>query len=107
MRYDLPPLKYAYEALEPVFTAEMLALHHGKHHAAYVNKLNELLQKLDYSAPENIDNFIADGHYSRIPEPHRDAVRFNAGGHANHTFFWDILKPYEKIMNISPKIWKK
>jgi Fe-Mn family superoxide dismutase len=94
MHYDLPPLKYAYDALEPVFTAEMLMIHHSKHHAAYVNKLNELLQKLDYSAPENIDDFIADGHYSRVPEPYREAVRFNAGGHANHAFFWNILKPH-------------
>jgi Fe-Mn family superoxide dismutase len=92
MHYYLPSLRYTYAALEPVFTAEMLELHHSKHHAAYVNKLNELLQKLEYSAPENIDDFIADGHYSRVPEPYRDAVRFNAGGHANHTFFWNILK---------------
>jgi Fe-Mn family superoxide dismutase len=93
MQYNLPPLKYTYDALEPVFTAEMLELHHGKHHAAYVNKLNELLQKLNYLAPENIDDFIVDGHYAHVPEPYCDAVRFNAGGHANHTFFWNILKP--------------
>ena len=67
MQYDLPPLKYAHDALEPAFTAEMLELHHGKHHAAYVNKLNELLQKLDYPDPKNIDDFIADGHYSQVP----------------------------------------
>jgi Fe-Mn family superoxide dismutase len=103
MRYSLPPLKYAYDALEPVFTAEMLALHHGKHHAAYVDKLNELLQNLDCPAPENIDNFIADGHYSRAPELHRDAVRFNAGGHVNHTFFWNILKPCGETNNYLPE----
>jgi Fe-Mn family superoxide dismutase len=107
MRYDLPPLKYAYNALEPVFTAEMLELHHGKHHAAYVNKLNELLQKLDYSAPENIDDFITDGHYSRVPEPYRDMVRFNAGGHANHTFLGNILNPCGIMSNHLPEDLEK
>jgi Fe-Mn family superoxide dismutase len=103
MGYNLPPLKYAYDALEPVFTAEMLELHHRKHHGAYVNKLNELLQSLGYSAPESINDFIADGHYSRVPESYRDRVRFNGGGHANHTFFWNILKPCGEESEHLPK----
>jgi Fe-Mn family superoxide dismutase len=107
MRYNLSPLKYAYDALEPVFTAEMLALHHLKHHASYVNKLNELLGSLSCFAPESIDDFIADDHYSRVSEAHRDAVRFNGGGHANHTFFWNILKPCGKDNEHLPKDLEK
>jgi Fe-Mn family superoxide dismutase len=94
MLYNLPPLKYSYDALEPIFSAEMLEIHHGKHHAAYVNKLNELLQNAPYAVPENIYNFIDAIPYASIAKDLHQAVRFNAGGHANHTFFWNILKPY-------------
>ncbi|MDR3317308.1 MAG: superoxide dismutase [Puniceicoccales bacterium] len=93
-QYTLPNLQYSYDALEPVFTGEMMELHHSKHHGAYVNKLNELLQILNYSAPKDINDFI--GSYSNVPEKYRDLIRFYGGGHANHTFFWNILKPYEQ-----------
>jgi Fe-Mn family superoxide dismutase len=96
MSYSLPQLKYSYDALKPVFTAEMMELHYAKHHATYVNRLNELLQKLDYLGPENIDDFILSISHSGIPREYHELARFHGGGHANHTFFWNILKPYEE-----------
>ncbi|MDR2200532.1 MAG: superoxide dismutase [Puniceicoccales bacterium] len=95
MQYSLPRLKYAYGALEPVFSAEMVELHYGKHHNAYVDKLNGLIQSLDYSVPRNINDLISGLKYSSLPEEYRDLVRFHAGGHANHSFLWSVLKPYD------------
>lgn len=92
-KYRLPELPYTYGDLEPVFTAEMVELHYSKHHAGYVNKLNDLLEKIGYEAPEEIDDLIAGLKYSSIPKEFRDTVRFNAGGHANHRFFWEVLRP--------------
>lgn len=96
MQYSLPGLKYPYNALEPVFSAEALEIHYTCHHAGYVNKLNELLNVLGYTAPENINDFISGLKYSSIPEDYRDLVKFHAGGHANHSFFWEIMKPYSR-----------
>jgi len=90
--YKLPPLGFPANALEPYIDARTMQIHHDKHHAAYVNKLNELL--LD--APPAVGNrSIEDlvSHLDLVPEKIRQGVRNQAGGHANHSFFWKLLKP--------------
>lgn len=91
MKYELPQLKYAYDALEPYIDARTMEIHHSKHHAAYVNNLNAALEKHPeltntVSLEEMLTNF------DLIPEDIKMAVRNNGGGHYNHTLFWSILK---------------
>jgi Fe-Mn family superoxide dismutase len=89
--YKLPPLPYAYDALEPSIDAETMHLHHDKHHAAYVKKLNEALAKEPtFTPPASVDDLVA--HLDTVPESIRTAVRNNGGGHANHSLFWLTLK---------------
>ena len=91
MAYDLPALPYAHDALEPHIDKETMEIHHGKHHAAYVAKLNGALEGQDALAAKSIDDLIAD--LDAVPEGVRGAVRNNGGGHSNHTFFWSIMGP--------------
>jgi superoxide dismutase, Fe-Mn family len=89
--FKLPELPYAADALEPHVDARTMEIHHGKHHAAYVNKLNEALEKhagLQGRSIEEILRGIDD-----VPEDIRTAVRNNGGGHANHSLFWEIMGP--------------
>lgn len=91
MAFELPPLPYAFNALEPHIDALTMEIHHDRHHAAYVNNLNKALE----SAPElqelSIEELLAN--LDRVPESIRAAVRNNGGGHANHTLFWEIMSP--------------
>ena len=91
MAYVLPDLPYAYEALEPHIDAETMRFHHDKHHNTYVVNLNAAIEKYPDFASMDIDSLVA--HLSVVPEDIRTAVRNNGGGHANHTFFWNILAP--------------
>ncbi|MED4908840.1 superoxide dismutase [Brevibacillus centrosporus] len=91
MAHQLPALPYAHNALEPHIDAQTMEIHHGRHHATYVNNLNAALEAhadlQDKSVEELISNIDA------LPEGIRTAVRNNGGGHANHTLFWEILSP--------------
>jgi Fe-Mn family superoxide dismutase len=90
MAYTLPPLPYANDALEPHIDAKTMEIHHDKHHAAYVNKLNEALQGA--GVPEqSIEDLCRN--INSVPEKIRGAVRNNGGGHANHSMFWLLLSP--------------
>ena len=89
--FTLPPLPYDYAALEPYIDSETMHLHHDKHHAAYVNNLNAAAQKHPELFNKSVEQFLAD--INSVPEDIRTAVRNNGGGHANHTFFWEIMKP--------------
>lgn len=89
MAYELPPLPYANNALEPSIDAKTMEIHHDKHHATYVTNLNKALESSPELASKTVDELIAD--LSAVPEATRGAVRNNGGGHANHTFFWKIL----------------
>ncbi|MCE0499624.1 MAG: superoxide dismutase [Methylacidiphilales bacterium] len=90
--FTLPPLPYAYDALEPHIDAETMHLHHDKHHAAYVKKLNEALAKEPSFAPGNdIEELLKN--FSSVPQSIQTAVRNNGGGHANHSLFWQTLQP--------------
>lgn len=89
MAFTLPPLPYAFDALEPAIDARTMEIHHGKHHATYVTNLNTALQGSDL-ANLPVEKVIAD--LNQVPEAVRTAVRNNGGGHANHTLFWSIMK---------------
>lgn len=91
MAYEVPPLPYAYEALEPHIDAETMHLHHDKHHAAYVNNLNAALEKHPELADKSPEDLVRD--LASVPEDIRTAVRNNGGGHVNHTMFWQIMGP--------------
>src|ERR1051325_3220488 len=88
--FTLPPLPYAYDALQPHISRETMELHHDKHHAAYVNNLNAAV-KDQSDLPSDVEELLPN--ISRVPENIRQAVINNGGGHANHTLFWEIMGP--------------
>ena len=90
MAYELPSLTYDYNALEPHIDAKTMEIHHSKHHATYVSKLNAAIEGTDLGS-KSIEDLIAD--LSAVPENIRGAVRNNGGGHANHSFFWKLIGP--------------
>jgi Fe-Mn family superoxide dismutase len=90
MAYTLPDLPYAFDALEPHIDAKTMEIHHGKHHAAYVNNVNNALANHADLAGKGIDDLMRD--LSKVPEAIRTAVRNNGGGHANHSMFWKLMK---------------
>ena len=89
MPYELPPLPYSKEALEPHIDAQTMEIHHDKHHATYVTNLNKALENSPELASKPVEELIAD--LNAVPEAARTAVRNNGGGHANHTFFWKLM----------------
>jgi superoxide dismutase, Fe-Mn family len=91
MAYELPPLPYPFDALEPHIDAETMEIHHDKHHQAYITNANNALKDYPQLAAKPVEELIAD--LSVVPEAIRTTVRNNAGGHANHSFFWLILGP--------------
>jgi superoxide dismutase, Fe-Mn family len=89
--FKLPDLGYGFDALEPYIDARTMEIHHDKHHATYVEKLNAALQGHDDLQKLDIVELITN--LDKVPEAIRTAVRNNGGGHANHSFFWDIMSP--------------
>jgi superoxide dismutase, Fe-Mn family len=89
--FELPKLAYEYGALEPHIDAKTMEIHHSKHHAAYVEKLNAALKGHDDLAKMDIVELITN--LDKVPEDIRTVVRNNGGGHANHSFFWTIMSP--------------
>lgn len=92
MPFTLPPLPYAPEALEPHIDKMTMEIHHGKHHAAYVNNLNKALESAPALANLSLEQLLANN-LAAVPENIRTAVRNNGGGHINHSMFWTILGP--------------
>ena len=90
MPHTLPDLPYAFNALEPHIDAKTMEIHHGKHHAGYVAKLNGAIEGTDL-ADKSIEELLTN--LKSIPEEKRGAVRNNGGGHYNHSLFWQILSP--------------
>jgi len=90
MEYKLPPLPYAYDALEPYIDARTMEIHYTKHHQGYVNSLNKTLQNYPNLQTMSPDELLKELH--AMPEDIRTAVRNFAGGDANHTLFWYIMK---------------
>jgi len=91
MAHQLPNLPYGFDALEPHIDAQTMQIHHGKHHAAYVNNLNAALDKHAELHQKSLESLLAD--INKVPEDIRTAVRNNGGGHANHSMFWTIMTP--------------
>jgi Fe-Mn family superoxide dismutase len=89
MAFEVPPLPYDYNALEPYIDTQTMQLHHDKHHAAYVNNLNNAVANTEF-ASMNVDDLVKQ--ISRVPDNIRTAVQNNAGGHSNHSMFWAIMK---------------
>jgi superoxide dismutase, Fe-Mn family len=89
--FKLPPLGYAFEALEPHIDAQTMMIHHGKHHGAYVNALNEFAKQVPELGTTPIEKTLVDAAY--IPLTIQTAVKNNLGGHWNHTFFWELMTP--------------
>ena len=91
MAYSLPPLPYPTDALEPHIDKQTMEIHHGKHHAAYVNNLNAALDKHPALQLKSVEDLLRG--ISTVPEDIRTAVKNNGGGHANHSMFWQIMAP--------------
>lgn len=90
MAYELPKLDYPFDALAPHIDAKTMEIHHGKHHQAYITNVNNALKDSPL-LDQPVDTLIAD--LTKVPDNVRTAVRNNAGGHSNHTFFWKIIGP--------------
>jgi len=90
MPYELPPLPYDYAALEPTIDEQTMRIHHGKHHQAYVDNLNKALEGSQWDG-KPLDQVLA--MLDTLPEDKQTPVRNNGGGHANHSLFWQIMKP--------------
>ena len=90
MAFEVPPLPYDYNALEPHIDEQTMRVHHDKHHQAYVDNTNKALEGTEWAdQPVEVILTILD----ELPEDKQAAVRNNAGGHANHSFFWEIMGP--------------
>jgi superoxide dismutase, Fe-Mn family len=91
MAFEVPPLPYDYNALEPHIDEQTMRIHHDKHHQAYVNNLNAALEKHPNLQGKSIDELISN--LDAVPEDIRTVVRNNGGGHANHSLFWQVMGP--------------
>lgn len=92
MPFELAPLPYAHDALEPYIDKMTMEIHHGKHHQAYVTNLNKALESAPELAGKSLEELLANN-LAIVPENIRTAVRNNGGGHWNHTMFWNIMGP--------------
>ena len=90
MAFTLPPLPYPYDALEPHIDEATMKLHHGKHHQAYVDKLNAAIAASEWES-KSIDEIMAS--LDKVPDKIKAAVRNNGGGHYNHSLFWQWMSP--------------
>src|SRR5579859_1041042 len=92
MPFTLPPLPYAYNALEPHIDEMTMKIHHDKHHQAYIDKLNAAVEQApDLKKYENVDDLLRN--FASVPEAVKGAVRNHGGGHSNHSIFWTLLSP--------------
>lgn len=89
--FTLSPLPYAYDSLEPYISAEIMRLHHDKHHQTYIDNLNKAIENQPAAQGKTIEQILSA--LDDLPESIRLTVRNNGGGHANHQFFWKIMKP--------------
>jgi Fe-Mn family superoxide dismutase len=92
MAFTVPPLPYAFDALEPYIDKQTMEIHHDKHHGAYVTNLNKALESAPDLQNKTVEELLANN-CSIVPENIRTAVRNNGGGHINHSMFWQIMAP--------------
>ena len=91
MAYSLPDLPYSHDALEPHIDSQTMEIHHGKHHNAYITKLNDAIAGNAELEGKSIEDLVSS--LDSVPDNIRGAVRNNGGGHANHSLFWSIMSP--------------
>lgn len=109
MAFELPPLPYDYNALEPFIDEETMHLHHDKHHQAYVDKLNAALESHPDLSSLSIEELLKQ--VEQVPEEIRQAIKNHGGGHFNHSYFWQILgkegahQPVGKVKEEIEKAW--
>ena len=101
MKYELPKLPYAYDALEPHIDSKTMEIHHTKHHQTYIDKLNEALAKHS-EIKDDVAILLKD--INKVPEDIRIAVRNHGGGYLNHNLFWEIMTPDAKKKEFKGKI---
>jgi len=92
MAFTVPPLPYAFDALEPYIDAKTMEIHHDKHHGAYVTNLNKALESAPDLQSKTVEELLANN-LAIVPDSIKTAVRNNGGGHINHSMFWTILAP--------------
>lgn len=97
MKYTLPELNYGYDALEPYIDAQTMEIHYSKHHQAYIDKLNAVLEKYPDLQSKTIDELLSGVDKFTMDDKDRMVLRNNAGGHANHSFFWEIMAPKKEV----------
>jgi superoxide dismutase, Fe-Mn family len=90
MPFNVPELRYPFDALEPFIDAETMRIHHDKHHGAYVANLNKAVEGSEYAA-WSVEAIVRD--WAKLPESIRTAARNNGGGHYNHSLFWELISP--------------
>ena len=100
MKYTLSQLQYSYNALEPYIDAKTMEIHHTKHHQAYIDKLNAVLEKYPDLAERKLEDLIGNLHDLPIAEEDKKVLKNNGGGHLNHSLFWEIMGP-EKLVDQS------
>lgn len=91
MKFELPPLSYSYDALEPYIDTRTMELHHAKHHQTYVNRLNDALADFPGLQEKYLEELLKS--LDQLPEQIRQAVRNHGGGHFNHSLFWNFMRP--------------
>ena len=103
MKYELPKLSYAFNALEPEIDAKTMEIHHDNHHQAYVDKLNSALEKFPALQEKKVEELL-ENNMKIVPEEIKTAVRNHGGGHLNHSLFWEIMTPDRKKREFKGKI---
>jgi Fe-Mn family superoxide dismutase len=93
MKYELPKLNYAYDALEPYIDAKTMEIHHTKHHQAYIDKLNTALEKYPDLADTPVEDLLKNLDSLKVEEADRTAIRNHGGGFLNHLLFWKLMDP--------------
>lgn len=97
MKYSIPKLPYSYEALEPYIDAKTMEIHHSKHHQAYVDKLNAVLEKYPKLAEDPIESLLKNLPKLDMAELDKNTLKNNGGGHVNHSIYWETLSPKKSI----------
>ncbi|MGE8205436.1 superoxide dismutase [Heyndrickxia sp. NPDC080065] len=100
--FELPALKYSFDALDPYIDKQTMEIHYGKHHQTYVDKLNAALEGKDELQNKTLEELLSN--LESVPEEIRTAVRNNGGGHLNHTLFWEVIAPFKEAAAPSGKL---
>lgn len=97
MKHTLPPLTYDYDALEPYIDAKTMEIHYSKHHQAYADKFNGVLDKYPALQDENAEDLLKNLNKLQVSDADRIAIRNNGGGYVNHSFFWTMMSPKKEV----------